>query len=233
MKFTTAKEHRDFFQKQGWITFEEIFSPSQYSSMIQLISNTLKQKLQTNLASGSPEILFREGFDLWRECPELKNLIIFPKLLDIVSELIDKEILRLGFDQFLPAWSGSQPSWVGNESIYGEFLNETASLKEISCIKGICGGILIPLNETTFSSENIDLFPHQKGQLTVLNAETPIPWPHLKGDRNQSFYLVAFADKNAIYQLNPKDPHTHVFKRWGYVFNDRLNETLNPIVYRS
>jgi hypothetical protein len=53
-----------------------------------------------------------------------------------------------------------------------------------------------------------------------------------KQAKTQKFLLFLYAEEDALYTLNPLDPHTHALKRMGYVFGDRLKETTHPHLIR-
>lgn len=238
MKFATAKEHRDFFIKQGWIEFEDLFSPAQCITIDEAILEIVNRRM---LASKhkliSSESFFQYGFDVWRDNPELKKWVMSPRLLDIIADLLNKEILRLGFDQFFSV----VPVNCLQEASSSEFLQHNLSLKDFSCVYGICGGVMIALNSYTSdiptsdvstSTEGFDPFPYTSGHVRIFHADSPIQWDSLIKHEGQSFYFVGVAEKHSRYQLNPNDPHTHVYKKLGYVFNDKLKESLHPIIYR-
>lgn len=271
MKFATAKEHRDFFQKQGWIEFEDLFSLSQCVTIDEAILEIVNRRM---LASKhkliSSESFFQFGFDVWRDNPELKKWVMSSRLLDIIADLLNQETLRLGFDQFF-SFISKNPL---QESYSSEFIQHNLSLKEFSCVHGICGGVMIALNSHASSNditessslnnassidlamdenrykgdvsvvrselssqpkwlaEGFDPFPYISGHVKIFHADIPIQWNSLIKHEGQSFYFVGVAEKHARYQLNPNDPHTHVYKKLGYVFNDRLRESLHPIIYR-
>jgi len=52
------------------------------------------------------------------------------------------------------------------------------------------------------------------------------------GSGEQRYLMLVYTHPTAIYYLEEKDPKTHHLKSLGYVFGDRLNDKLNPIVYR-
>jgi hypothetical protein len=240
MKFATAKEHRDFFQKQGWIEFEGLLSDSQLISVNQAIDQVLAERL--NVSSDqvhltSPEKLYLQGHDLWRSHSILHKFVAQARFAEIIGELIEKKPLRLGCDQFFPFFYPG-PFSKEQGSVYSHFLNQTTSLEAVSCMQGVICGLLLALNEKEeFSSseergmEGIDIFPRKAGNVIFFQPTIPINWSHLCKHVGQRFYLIIYTSVIAHYRLQPQDPHTHALKRLGYVFNDKLSDKLNPIIY--
>lgn len=241
MKFSTAKEHRDFFQKHGWIEFEGLVSNDQLTAANQAMDEVLAERLHVTsdrLRLQPSEKLFLQGRDLWRSNPLLQKLATQIRFAEIVAELIEKKPLRLGYDQFLPARQAI-PLAEGDSNIYSRFLERTAPLQAVSCLQGVACGLMISLGgkeqeapSEKSETDGIDIFPNQPGNVIFFQPKTPIHWGHLYEHAGQRFYLIVYTFAQAHYHLEPQDPHTHALKRLGYVFNDKLTDRLNPIVYR-
>lgn len=240
MKFSTAKEHRDFFHKQGWIEFEGFISPDQLPAIHQALDQVLAERLNVSperLRLLTSEQFFLQGRDVWRSHPTLQKLVTRSLFAEIASELIEKKPLRLGYDQFFPSRHAS-PYSAKTSQVYSHFLEQNTSLEDVSCLKGVIGGLIlalggkqeVPVEENL--QEGINVFPRQPGSVIFFKPDIPIPWKNLYAHAGQSFYLIVYTQAYAYYQLQPQDPHTHALKRLGYVFNDKLNDKLHPIVYR-
>jgi hypothetical protein len=246
MKFSTAKEHRDFFQKHGWIEFEGLISNDQLNQAHQAIDQVLAERLNVSperLRILSSEKFYLQGRDLWRSNPFLQKLVSQTRFAEIAAELIEKKTLRLGYDQFFPA--RQQMPFAQETQVYSHFLEQNASLQAVSCLQGVACGLILSLGgkegvpadeetsvEETDSSKGIDIFPRQSGNIIFFQPNVPIHWGHLYTHLGQKFYLIVYTLPSAHYQLEPQDPHTHALKRLGYVFNDKLSDKLNPIIYR-
>lgn len=244
MKFATAKEHRDFFQKHGWIEFEALLPNDQLALANQAIDQTLAERLNVSpqqLRLSSSEQFYLQGHDLWRSNAFLHKFITQVRFAEIASELIEKKPLRLGYDQFFPSRQ-QMPLTKEDLSIYSRFLERTAPLEAVCCLQGVACGLLISLSAregnipakeaTEVSPEGINIFPSQPGHIVFFQPNVSINWNHLYTHLGQRFYLIVYTLASAYYQLQPQDPHTHALKRLGYVFNDKLSDKLNPIVYR-
>jgi hypothetical protein len=237
MKVAIAKEHRDFFQKQGVIEFQDFLSLEQVEAFNQAINQALLSKINVSPEKWrhlSSEQVFINGRDLWRSNEELRKLISQPRLAAIASELIQKKPLRLGYDQLFPA---RHPTSITNAtSVYGKFIHQTVTLEEISCLTGVLCGLMICLSAP--DSEKADnefkptIFPRQPGYVTFFQPTCSFNLEDLYQYPNQRFYLIVYTQAITHYQLQAKDPHTHALKSLGYVFNDKLSDKLNPIVYR-
>jgi hypothetical protein len=240
MKFAIAKEHKDFFQKQGWIEFEDLISHDQLVLANEAIDQVLAERL--NISVGRlhllpSEQLYLHGRDLWRSHPQLRKLVTQIRFAEIASELIEKKPLRLGYDQLFPARDQTPFSEAASQ-VYSHFLEQTATLEAVSCLQGVNCGLLLALggkqkaSTESHSMGGIDIFPSQPGHAIFFQANVPIQWNTLYAHAGQRFYLIVYTQASAHYQLQPQDPHTHALKRLGYIFNDKLNDRLNPIVYR-
>jgi hypothetical protein len=213
MKFTTAKEHRDFFQKQGWIEFEDLISSEQITAIQQQVEQTVMSRLPRSHMS--LEEGYMQGHDLWRSNSLLRKWATHPKLAQIASELIEKKPLRLGYDQFFPS-SLKQGQSIHKVSCKTPLsLKEIASLEEVSSIDGISCGLMLCLkvaddhNEKTLPPEGINVFPSTQGHVIFFRPTYPVNWGSLFDYPNRAFYLITFTCENAYYEANPYDPHTH------------------------
>jgi hypothetical protein len=238
MKFAIAKEHRDFFQKNGWIEFENFLTPSQVSQLDYAIDQTLVTRLNIkadNLRLASTEDCFLKGHDLWRSNEDIQKITCYPRFAEIASELIEKKPLRLAYDQFFPYRDDQLKIPLKTTQTYKDFLNQAISLEEVSCIQGMACGLMIALKdlkELEEDIEGVDIFPQRAGQAIFFQPQTLVNWHNLYSHLGQRFYLITYSYASAYYQLKPKDPHTHALKHLGYVFNDKLLDKLNPIIFR-
>lgn len=246
MKFSTAKEHRDFFQKHGWIEFEGLVSSDQLNQANQAIDQVLAERLNISperLRTLSSEKFYLQGRDIWRSNSFLQKFVTQIRFAEIATELIEKKPLRLGYDQFFPA--RQEISFSKEMQVYSHFLEQTASLQTVSCLQGVACGFILSLGgkeglsseqdiitEEATPTKGIDIFPNQPGNIIFFQPHIPIKWDHLYNHLGQKFYLIVYTLASAHYQLEPQDPHTHALKRLGYVFNDKLNDKFNPIIYR-
>lgn len=242
MKFAIAKEHRDFFQKNGWIEFEEFFSSNQIAQLNQAIDQTLSSRLKipvNQLPRQTAEGAFLQGRDLWRANQELGKFVAQPRLAEIASELIEKKPLRLGYDQFFPPIH--QVKYQNpTDHIYSTFIDQTASLEALSSLEGLACGLIIPLGEKKGAAaegvpsgvEGIDIFAGSAGHALFFRPEAEVNWKNLYAHHGQSYYLIAYTQLFCYYRLEPRDPHTHSLKSLGYVFTDKLNDKWNPVVFR-
>jgi hypothetical protein len=240
MKFAIAKEHRDFFQKHGLVEFEEFLSQEQLMIMNQAIDQVLAERLKVpspRLSLLSSEQLFLQGRDLWRANDNLKKNVCQPRFAEIASELIEKKPLRLGYDQFFPARYQSRFS-PEQQRVYTQFIEQSVSLESISCMSGILCGLMLCLgeekavSEAEFCGEGINVYPSKPGHAIYFNPQILVNWQHLYRHSPFRYFLIVYTQATSHYQLVVNDPHTHFLKHLGYIFNDKLNDRLHPIVYR-
>lgn len=243
MKYTIIGDHRDYFQKNHAIEFEELLTQSQLSDLDESIDEVLAGRLQIaqkNLAAQTPHSLFMAGRDLWRTHISIRKIVTSARLAHIASELIEIKPLRLGYDQF---FSGGSLRWTyGQENHpYSQLLSEVHSLADISCLQGVLCGLMLCLS---FSHEGqsiqlpkdaeapLNIFCSKPGSGVYFDPSSPIDFSqltHRKGDR---YLLITYVQPSSVYLLKENDIHTHALKSVGYVFGDKLKEKLNPIVFR-
>lgn len=97
--YITAQQIRSFVQF-GWIELEEFFTPKQCSDLLQLASQALRKRKGS--FQESAETLYLKGRDLWREEDELKKVASSAQLTHTASALLNRQQLRLAFDQWIP-----------------------------------------------------------------------------------------------------------------------------------
>jgi len=239
MKFAIAKEHRDFFQKNNWIEFENFLTSAQVAQLNQAINQVLVKRLNIDLEHlrlASPDSCYLQGRDLWRANPKIQELTCYPRFAEIASELVEKKPLRLGYDQLFPSRSEDLKIPLKSSEVYKQFLQQTTSLESVSCIQGLKCGLMISLGKPTDQeiqkSEKIDIFPTKAGNAIFFQPQLLVDWHTLYQHPDQRYYLITYAQALSFYQLQPQDPHTHALKHLGYIFNDKLSDKLNPILFR-
>ena len=209
MRLFLTDDQKEFFQKNRFIEIERLL-PLETLSQIEKLSDLTLAKRSENS--------FLQGYDLWRDSKELKEILHKRSLIKIIAELFNTFPLRIAFDQYIKATSPSP-------------IQTTWALEELSCIKPLAGSMLIPL---AFSKPLKSHFPFpQKGNILFLAPDYPIPWPLLFGLEGLKLLIVSFAPEKAIYQQETRDPHQHVLKKWGYVFGDSLNNQHHPLLIVS
>lgn len=236
MKIAIAKEHRDFFKKNRWIELEDLITDQQVHLLNYEINQTLSERLAiplNKLSFASDEKVFMQGRDLWRSNDALRKLICQPRIGEIVSELVEVKPIRIGYDQYIPAVNPTKIA-MGQAGHFAGFVNRQITLDDMSCLKGIAAGLLICLNEPSdlVYSEELDVFPAQPGRVIVLNPQLTIDFARLLDHPKQSYYLVVYTLSSCYYVLQSNDAHTHSLKKEGYIYNDKLSEKNNPIIYR-
>lgn len=216
MRFALTADHRDFYQKQGYIEFEKLLSEKQVEILQQSIETCLSKRLKT-VKERSPKGRFEQGFDLWRESPDIKKILFNRPLSEIASQLFQAPLLRIAFDQYC-------------DTEQGDFcpFPHLLSIEEISCAKPLAGALLLALTASGAAP-----LPSRPGYGVYLNPHKAIDWKALFSQKGARYIAIAYATKNTLYHFEPKDPRTHAWKSLGYVFGDLLKDTTHPIIYRA
>lgn len=233
MKFSIAYEHRQFFQKEKYIEFDLILTSSQVEELNAAIHLAVNTRLASEKSVGKRktyEQFFMAGHDLWRDNETVKKIVTNPQLTQIGADLVETRDLRLGFDQYFPNIS-KKIHFTGIEKKYEDFLEEKLTLNELYGLEGIACGLLVCLRNAPEGSDE-SVFPKEAGNAIYIAPDYQIDFSKLNLNQ-QDYLLIVYTYNAAYYRLNEKDPHAHTLKHLGYHFGDKLNDKLNPIVYRS
>lgn len=233
MKFAIAKEHKDFFQKQGHVEFENFFNQTQIEQYNLAIDRVLSERLKSDPAKFArlpTAELFLKGHDLWREHEVLQKLCCNPLIAEIAAELIEQRNLRLGYDQLL--LGPTQTSITQQTDAYISFIQKEATLEEISCLHGLLCGILISLSPNSQSTEKSDFLPEKQGNILFFQPNIKMDLKALHNHPTQRYYLIVFTSIFASYYHQPNDPHTPALKSMGFIYNDKLTDKTHPIIHR-
>ncbi|HEY2811425.1 MAG TPA: hypothetical protein VGJ00_08570 [Rhabdochlamydiaceae bacterium] len=220
MRFLYSPNQREFFYKNRFIEFEELLSKDQVAQLNKEIDELMAMRLHISLTQVEkmPSLtLFRAGHDLWRNAPGIRNATQKLSFAQIASELFGASPLRIAFDQYFCIYPPCDP-----------FFNKAFSLNEISCIKPLAGAILFLLEDL---SQPLPPLPHAAGNVLFISPELHLPWDTLFQAPRLRFLLVAFAPEKSFYRHEPNDYHCPALKKWGYVYNDKLQQSLHPFVY--
>lgn len=235
MKFAVASEHRDFYHKNQLIEFNDLLTPEHLAELNKQINEYLATKLGIpayKVKNASPEAQFSAGRDLWRVNDPLKRMILSPKLAEIGSELIEKKPLRIGYDQLFPEAKPIFDPYAVKDN-YSNFVQKHRSLHEVSCLRDIACGLMLCLSgPEQMKSETQSIFSQTPGSGVYFDPELSVDFNEIEEYGNHRYLLIVYCLQSAVYALNQDDPHTHALKHLGYVFNDRLNDKLNPIIFR-
>ena len=238
MKFDIDKSHRDFFQKHGFIEFENIIPKDQIMQFNQAIDQSLENQLDKPFHKLTSEQIFLKSRDLWRFNDFLKQLTIQVRLSGLVSEMIEKKPVRLGYTQFFPSYSQQGSGLEKNKDPYSNFLHQKTNLVNISSLSNVLCGLMVCLSEddqvvnSNSITEEVDIFSCKLGSVIIFQAETIINLECLLKHYSQRYYLIVYTENSSYYFPQSNDPFNYFLKHVGYVYNDKLSDKLNPIVYR-
>lgn len=217
MKFSLTSDHFHHYRQRGYVEFEGIVNQAK----LQVLLNAIRRERYD-----TAEQRFQKQHDLWRLSPAIKKILFHKDIASIVASLHDAKPLRIGYDQLIPEGYLSK--------------RKSLSLREMSSLQGIIGGYLLCLQDcpgalvTQPLSEESERkiaapFSTTAGNVVFIDPEVAIDYASLPCDH----LLVCFTGATAIYCHNENDPHTHTFKKQGYVFGDKIQESELPTVLRE
>jgi len=201
MRYITSALQQDYFKNEEFIEFEAFLNHEEAEKLKTLLDAALAK-----IPTKSPSKHLLEGRDLFREDPALHQATHLSRWGHIAASLFDKKRLKLAYAQYFPCFA------------------KTASLEEISSFTGICGGGLLNLSKTV--SSELSIIPKAFGSATFFKPTLQIAFSEL----NFPLLLFAFADERARYKYQESDPHTHLLKKMGYAFGDRLTIETHPFI---
>ncbi len=210
MPVSLAKEHRDFYQKQGYIEFSDLLSSTQITDLTQAIDEVFLQERNDKCAVR----------DVWRHHPIIKKIVMKRDFAEIACRLSLSREIYLGYDQ---AISGK------------ELPSGLISLQQISCVRPLSVGLLIRLTEGNMPvPDNLPCpCPTAPGQGVFFSSHLLMNWGPLAHLEGQRFFLITYASSHPQYTLEKRDPYTHALKQMGYVFGDSLASETHPLLFSS
>lgn len=251
MKFTVAKEHRDFYRKHFRIEFNNLLSAELCHQLMAERLVVLSERLKVskaNFKTTSASSQFMAGFDLWRGNATLKRIILQKSLAEISAELLEVRALRMGYDQLIPALPRIAVST--SDDPYCIWLSQILPLQDISSIQGIMAGLIIcikaPIQNDSTELETIpevleaeaikspiaipSLFSTALGNGVYFSPETPLDFSDLAARQGYTYLLITYTKGISVYCKKDNDPHTNAFRQLGYNFGDRLSDRYHPLI---
>lgn len=243
MKFAIVKQHLDFFYQRHYIEFENLLTPNEVESLTDGIKTVLANRLSTQpgkLSYQKLKTLYLNGFDTWRESDLVKKIALRPLFAEVASNLVKKKPLRIGFDQAFCTPSIEEDL----EANMPPLFKHDTTICQTSCLQGIsCGLILhlsapaVPAHLSELSIENdvkaLIPIPRQAGSGIFFSPDMPLSLEHLMVMPGALQLLIVYTEDKTFYRLNNADPQTHLYKKMGYVFGDKLKNTTHPLIYRG
>jgi hypothetical protein len=225
MRFAITADHREFFKKNNYIEFENIFPADQITTLKKNSEETIAKRLKmaaSKLREKTAPEIYQAGYDLWRDNEEIKKITQKQAFAAVASELFQTVPLRYAFDQYF--------SMI--QCTAGSPYDVPLSLQEISCLNPLAGGLILPLEDLAFPPTFFPM-PLKKGSALYISPTFALPWPHLFSTCGLNFFLIAYAQEKTFFKGGVHDPHSASLKKLGYVINDQLKDSLHPIVLRK
>ncbi|MBI5273886.1 MAG: hypothetical protein HY860_02395 [Chlamydiales bacterium] len=212
MRFSISQAQIQFFRDRLFIEFEDLISPQQVA--------LIKEETISNCVSHPYKEAYLLNHDLYRKKPTLRKIITSPLFASIVSNLTNKNHIRLAFDQLL----FSVPPYENRDLIPSMFSGRY-NLEQISCVQGLLCGLIINIDAVA----PLPNLPSKIGNIVYFSSLWPIDFHELSIIPNQKYLIIGYAKEQAIYRHQPLDPATHELKKLGYVFGDTLVHEHHPI----
>lgn len=213
MKFSISSEQRDYFTKHRFIPFTQLLNEGELLE--------LNQAIDSLIANSPKEFPLR---DLWRNSAVVKKIVSSKRLLQLAFELIQKKPLRLAFDQLILESGKSKRSGAAQ-------LLDQGTFQETSCINNLQGLFILCIRDNDVKSEE-QPFEFSAGDGVFITPDNPFPFDTLTPSPNKRFLIVAYGNNYSQYLFEERDPYCHYLKNLGYVFGDKLNDRLHPLLLR-
>lgn len=229
VKYLVDNLHREFYAEKGWIEFEALLSAEEAREYAREALSEVAKRLRLPLESAerlSSEQLFLAGRDLWRTSALMKRLVTHSRLAKMAAALVNDRPLRLIFDQLF-LHDTSVPI---KTTKTGELQAVSGSLNELTSFQGLHTGLLLCLEAE--EKDHPSPLPSRPGSGSFLSADRPFDFTQLFTGPRQTHLLIGYGRTNSLYIYQPDDPHGLALQQLGYSYNDRLVDSLHPIVCR-
>lgn len=231
MKIAVSPEQKNFFKHHQFIELDGLFTEKALDSLKNAVRKTLAFRLntdETRLDKSTAQQLYTAGHDIWRSQMDVKKAITNPQMGEVLYELFDERPLRLAYDQVLPSaryvsFSGAEPKH------YAKLTENSAPLEAIGSVQGVLGAVILCL-EAPFTP--LEGWPSTVGSALIISPNHPIPLQQLQQHTGGLYFVTVYCKDRSVYKVNLNDPHTHSFRQAGYNPGDRLNDKINPVIYR-
>lgn len=235
MKFAVGPMQKSFFERHGYIGFEEMLQPSKLDELIKetqkvLLMRSAARSLE-DLSSLAPERLFAYGRDLWRDSSMIKQRLGAKSQAAFAAELFSTKSLRLGFDQLFiaPARPSQEEPKKGS---WQAFMNEPRSLSEWCSFTAPAGAVIFCLGKID-GSESAPLpepWPQAKGDALFISKSLYLDLPALMQPGRFDYLMLCYTQPICLYTPNSFDPNDSLMKKMGYSSGDKLNSLYHPFL---
>ncbi len=245
MKIQLASEDIAYFEKNGRIEFQGLVTEQDLSILGRAIDEEIQkraslQEKDETFRMGShnrvtsfgkkemnPGLVMQHGRDVSLSTVKIRDIVHSRKFAETASQLLHKKPLRWGFDQVI------------DQEMFMQNIGKDFDLEKSLSVSGllIACAIFLDTDENIDSNESkgrVLFFKPRKIESDRIEEIESFFKPSDKTSDSAftPVFLFGYTDARPMYLMNPKDPHTHYLKNYGYGFGDRLKETTHPILYR-
>jgi len=201
MRLLLDSHHRDFFSKNGYIAFADLFSEETLLRAESLITTNAR--------------------DLWRTNDAIRSLAFQKNCAEIASELTHSKTVRIAYDQTL---CSNAPSSFPKSPVS---LEDVSCIQPIVC--GMI--LRLTRGPSLEKPLPFCPCPKERGEALFVSGKMLIVLEPLLSLEKQKFLLVAYSSSRPQYIAKEKDPFVNSLKSMGYAFGDHLNVSTHPILY--
>lgn len=212
MKFTLSSSALETFNRDRQVEIEGFYD-----------ADLINAEIERLLKGVNPREAMVQGRDLFRKSETLHKALQLSALGKVIYELIAVRPLRFAADQLLV--SAEHP--IERKEV-AAFLKKTGSLKERSCLSEVVLGAMIALK----AKEERLPFSKTAGNVVFFDPDISVPVEWLAENLGDRYWLLTFTTLHAQYIYNDRDPQNHYLKHLGYVYGDKLKDTLSPVIFR-
>ena len=230
MKLSIESQHRDFLRDNFYIEFEALMTPAHVQELREATADSCAKqatRATLDLRRFSALELFRCGRDHWRQSDSVRRWATRKQFAEVFADLVMRPKIRLACTQVIGGCK--EPGLAGSgQALPGE------TLADICSIQGLLGAVILCLEPFEDEAPEGDtcLLPQQVGNAVFVLPEAVIGLQSVNQRRGGRFLVIAYGDNRCVYVRRESDPLTHWLKALGYVYGDRLNDRLNPMLIR-
>ena len=202
MRYLLESNHFDFFAKNGYIGFADLFTEDSLAAAQKIVSKNAR--------------------DLWRSESAIKTLYFQKNCAGIAAALTHTNTIRIAYDQSL--CSGGTPSFP--KAPFS--LEEASSVQPLLCamIVRLTAGEHLKKPSIPYCP-----CPEHRGDALFVSGKMLIVLEPLLAIPNQKFLLVAYSGAKPQYVPKEKDPFVNSLKSLGVAFGDHLSHATHPVLF--
>ena len=202
MKYSVTGQQAFFFNKFGFIEFEQVLDEKEVQTLCMAAKNIKKRNLSHHFS-------------------EVQKILFSRSLAALASGLSSKRQLRFAFDQVIAQYPIKEGFTIGGISCIAPL-----AVCVMLCIDGTVDA------RPSAAEGMINPFATKAGNAIFFRPDAVWDPACMHAHDAQTHILLAYGEERQQYLFCLEDPYLHDLKKEGLVFGDRIPEKSHPILCR-